>query len=161
MAQVKYSWKTTRCRFTLGSNQLLTHLPVAPCKTKYNFFFFLSAEEKKQPNKFKSMHVQHDRRVVLEGCAIILWGRINLLSRRKWNKVAVTIRVSSHVQNKLNNCISLDVRHVQWHSFSSSEHCGFRSLLASLSVCFWLLQVFLQVLYQSPRVPFDAELCRF
>ena len=67
------------------------------------------------------MHVQHDRRVVLEGCAIILWGRITLLSRRKWNKVAVTIRVSSHVQNKLNNCISLDVRHVQWHSFSSSE----------------------------------------
>ena len=123
--------------------------------------FFFSAEEKKQPNKFKSMHVQHDRRVVLEGCAIILWGRINLLSRRKWNKVAVTIRVSSHVQNKLNNCISLDVRHVQWHSFSSSEHCGFRSLLASPSVCFWLLQVFLQVLYQSPRVPFDAELCRF
>ena len=48
--------------------------------------------------------------------------------------------------------------------FSASEHCSFRSPVASPSDGFWLLQDLLRVLDrvdQLPRVPFDAQLRRF
>ena len=125
--------------FILGSNQFLTHLLVVPCKTKYNFFFFLSAQEKNNQINLKARMSNMTRKSVS-------WG------------------FCSNIMRTNKNCISLDVHHVQWHSFSSSEHCGFRSPVASASVRFWLLQVFFRVrdhVDQSLRVPFDAQLCRF